>query len=1226
MVGTTTVVQGVRFGQLAIFGALTVAAGYHWRRRPGPGAAWLATLFGIVVVDSTIARATGADPLRDPSSWVGRLVIALVLLLPYALFRLTSSFERPGPKVRRRVRLATAATAVTVGLSLLVAHFPGMPNRHTIWFRGFLALVVVVWTGLSGWSAHRLWTGGHDQPNVVRRRMQVLGMASILLNVGLLAGARAAYAAPEWQVVVPVFGLLTGLLLYLAYAPPAALRAAWRRSELDEFHGAEAALMTATTAAEVTDVILPHALGLVGGQSALIADAHGNVVAAHRMSPEAAADLAEALSRVQPEAGEVPRLGVVVVPVNDGWLAVRESPYTPVFGTDELGLLGALGHLADLALERVRLADREREGRQALLERERQLAQAQQLARIGSWEWRIGDDAITWSDELYRIFGLNPSETPVDFEWYLGHVHPDDRETVREQVQRSLETRVGFMSEYRIQLADGRVRWLHSRGQVIVNAEGEAVGLQGVCQEVTEQRNSRDELLARSRQQAAVARLGQRALSEVDMVTLMQEACTIVAEVLGVEMTKFFELDEGEMLLLAGVGWRPGLVGHFRFDVARSSHSTFTLASSQPVVSEDIDKETRYEVHPLLREHGVKSGISVVVPGQTAPLGVLSANARSVRSYSPGEIDFMQAVANVLGSVIERRRADDQLAHQALHDPLTGLPNRGLLIDRLEQALARRGRGGGSLAVLFLDVDRFKLVNDGLGHGAGDELLRAVASRLLQVVRPSDTVARFGGDEFVIVCEEATDEPTAMSLANRICTSLGDHMDVGGRRMQVTVSVGIVLADASRTDPEAVLRDADAAMYRAKERGRARVELFDSSLRERVMERLDAEAALRQAIERDELRLVFQPEVSLADGTVVGVESLLRWQHPEKGLLTPGAFLPMAEETGLIVPMGTWALEQACMHATEWRGNHRDAPPFVVWVNLSARQLCEPGLSDRVADILTKTGADPEMVGIEITESVLMEDIDAVGAALRALETLGLKLAIDDFGTGFSSLSYLKQFPVHMLKVDQSFVAGLGQDDGDSAIVRAVIELAHSLGLTCVAEGVETAQQMAALRRLGCDAAQGYYFDRPGSPAAISALLGTGSHPAHAGRRVLVCDDDPDTRLLYRLALENEGVKVDEATTSAQCIEMAERLAPDVVVLDVFLPDVDGLSALPELLRTLPSVRVLVVSARGTSELAARSRELGAEDCFDKVDFVPRLPQLVRRYLNAPLPAPAPAA
>jgi EAL domain-containing protein (putative c-di-GMP-specific phosphodiesterase class I) len=304
-----------------------------------------------------------------------------------------------------------------------------------------------------------------------------------------------------------------------------------------------------------------------------------------------------------------------------------------------------------------------------------------------------------------------------------------------------------------------------------------------------------------------------------------------------------------------------------------------------------------------------------------------------------------------------------------------------------------------------------------------------------------------------------------------------------------------------------------------------------------------------------------------------------------------------------------------------WRGSHRNAPPFVVLVNLSARQLCEPGLPDRVAEIVAETGADPTMLGIEITESVLMEDIDAVGAALHALEALGLKLAIDDFGTGFSSLSYLKQFPVHMLKVDQSFVAGLGHDDGDSAIVRAVIELAHSLGLTAVAEGVETAQQMAALRRLGCDAAQGYYFDRPGSPAAISALLHSGSHPAHAGRRVLVCDDDPDTRLLYRLALENEGVKVDEATTSAQCIEMAGRLAPDVVVLDVFLPDVDGLSALPELLRTLPSTRVLVVSARGTSDLAARSRELGAEDCFDKVDFVPRLPQLVRRYLPAAVPA-----
>jgi diguanylate cyclase (GGDEF)-like protein/PAS domain S-box-containing protein len=1224
MVGTTTVVQGARVGELAIFGALTVAALVQWRRRPGPAAAWLVALLGIITADIALARVTNADPLGHPSALDGRLVIALILLIPYALFRFTAAFDRPpGPGGSRRNLVAAAATALVVGLSILVPHFPGMPNRHTMWFRGFLAVVVVVWTALSIWSARRLWTGGRGQPAVVLRRMQVLALVSVLLNLALFAAARAAYATPHLQLAIPIFGLVAGVLFYLAYAPPAAVRAAWRRSELEAFHRAEAALMTAATTEEVTDVILPHAVALVGGESALITDADGRVVAAHRMADIEASDLAEALGRLRPPAGEVARLGVVVVPVHDGWLAVHDSPYTPVFGTDELALLGALGHLAELALERVRLADREEEGRQALLDRERQLAQAQQLARIGSWEWRIGEDTITWSDELYRIFGLEPGETPVDFEWYVGHVHPDDRESVQQHVARSVETRMGFMSEYRIVLSDGRVRWLHSRGQVVVNAHGEAVGLQGVCQEVTEQRQSRDELLARSRQQAAVARLGQRALTEIDMATLMQEACSLVADVLGVGLTKVFELDDSQLVLRAGVGWRAGLVGHFRFDLAGSSHSTFTLASSQPVVSEDLDAETRFEVHPLLREHGVKSGISVVIPGQTAPLGVLSANHTATRSFSPGEIDFLQAVANVLGSVIERRRADDQLAHQALHDPLTGLPNRGLLIDRLAQALARRRRGGSALAVFFLDVDRFKLVNDGLGHGAGDELLKAVASRLRGVVRPSDTVARFGGDEFVVVCEEATDEATALSLAGRICEAVGDNVEVGGRRMQVSVSVGIVLADAERTDPEAVLRDADAAMYRAKERGRARVELFDSSLRERVMERLDAEAALRLAIDRGELRLVFQPEVSLTDGTVVGVEALMRWQHPERGLLGPGAFLPMAEETGLIVPMGTWALEQACRHATMWRGSHRDAPPFVVWVNLSARQLCEPGLPDRVAEIVADTGADPTMVGIEITESVLMEDIDAVGAALHALEALGLKLAIDDFGTGFSSLSYLKQFPVHMLKVDQSFVAGLGQDDGDSAIVRAVIELAHSLGLTAVAEGVETAQQMAALRRLGCDAAQGYYFDRPGSPAAISALLDSGSHPAHAGRRVLVCDDDPDTRLLYRLALENEGVKVDEATTSAQCLEMAGRLAPDVVVLDVFLPDIDGLSALPELLRILPGARVLVVSARGTSDLAVKSRQLGAEDCFDKVDFVPRLPQLVRRYLPASAPVPA---
>ena len=320
-----------------------------------------------------------------------------------------------------------------------------------------------------------------------------------------------------------------------------------------------------------------------------------------------------------------------------------------------------------------------------------------------------------------------------------------------------------------------------------------------------------------------------------------------------------------------------------------------------------------------------------------------------------------------------------------------------------------------------------------------------------------------------------------MALAQRMSDAIRDHIELGGRTMQVTVSIGIVLADSRRGDPESVLRDADAAMYRAKELGRARFELFDDSVRERVMERLETEAALRLAIENDELRLVFQPEVSLTDGTVVGVEALVRWQHPDRACSGPGAFLPLAEETGLIVPMGTWALDQACRHATEWRGNHRDAA-----VRGVGQPLGPPALRTGAAAAGGRHRGDHRRRSDDGRDRDHRERADGGHRGggrrpLRALKALGLKLAIDDFGTGFSSLSYLKRFPVDVLKVDQSFVAGLGQDDGDSAIVRAVIELAHALGLTAVAEGVETAGQMAALRRLGCDTAQGYYFDAPGA-------------------------------------------------------------------------------------------------------------------------------------------------
>jgi diguanylate cyclase (GGDEF)-like protein/PAS domain S-box-containing protein len=429
--------------------------------------------------------------------------------------------------------------------------------------------------------------------------------------------------------------------------------------------------------------------------------------------------------------------------------------------------------------------------------------------------------------------------------------------------------------------------------------------------------------------------------------------------------------------------------------------------------------------------------------------------------------------------ITQRKQSDLMLTHMALHDSLTGLPNRTLALDRLALALARTERHPSSVAVLFLDLDRFKVINDSLGHNLGDQLLVAVAARLREAVRPSDTVARIGGDEFVVVCEDIVGVEDATRIAERIADALSRPFELNDDEVLLATSVGIALSSGPGDTPETLLRDADAAMYRAKETGRNRYEVFDSSMRVEAVERLDLEQALRRALGRSEFRLFYQPVLDMETGTIVGVEALLRWEHPERGLLRPAEFISLAEETGLILPIGKWALQEACRQARRWREADPDRPPLTVAVNLSARQLAQPNVADMVAEALESTGTDPSQVWLEITESILTGDTEATVGALRALKALGVRLSVDDFGTGYSSLLYLKRFPVDTLKVDRSFVAGLGTYPEDTAIVAGVVGLAQTLGLTAIAEGVETEEQRAALRALGCDLAQGYLFGHP---------------------------------------------------------------------------------------------------------------------------------------------------
>ena len=461
------------------------------------------------------------------------------------------------------------------------------------------------------------------------------------------------------------------------------------------------------------------------------------------------------------------------------------------------------------------------------------------------------------------------------------------------------------------------------------------------------------------------------------------------------------------------------------------------------------------------------------------------------------EIGTLMASFNRMISTIEQQSDEinqfpkrlEQLTRQAFRDPLTNLPNRALFMDRLSHGLTRAQRRHEHLAVLFLDLDRFKVVNDTLGHAVGDQLLVEVSRRLTSALRPGDTVARLGGDEFGVLLEDVADAETAETVAVRIEESLGKPYRFEGREVFVTASIGIALSSAKLGLPEEILRDADLAMYHAKAKGKARHEVFDGSMSAPALDRMDLEMDLRSAISRHEFRLHYQPILRLDTGKITEVEALIRWQHEKRGLLQPDEFIGLTEETGLIVPIGQWVLSEACKQARTWQLEYPTTPPLVMSVNLSAKQFQNPKLLEEIREALDESGLAPSCLKLEITETTVMQDAPVTLTKLNELKELGVRLAIDDFGTGYSSLGYLKRFPVDTLKIDRSFVKGLSPDGGDSAIVRAVVTVAKSLNMDVTAEGVETEGQLAEVKALGCDRAQGFLFARPVSAERVAPLL-----------------------------------------------------------------------------------------------------------------------------------------
>jgi diguanylate cyclase (GGDEF)-like protein len=618
---------------------------------------------------------------------------------------------------------------------------------------------------------------------------------------------------------------------------------------------------------------------------------------------------------------------------------------------------------------------------------------------------------------------------------------------------------------------------------------GKVVGLYGTLRDISARKRDEQALRDRVHQQELVANLGQSALANADIDHLFSEAGLAIAQGLNVRFSKVMEFatDDHSFIVKAGAGWEPAWLGR-RISPADGGIRLGEILAGKPSIIDDFLTEQPVSTSAILRAHGISSGVDVAIVCSEGPWGVLGAYSRDVRKFSAEHLDFLRSIANILATGIDRRRREEQLVYLAHYDPLTNLPNKVLFNDCLAAAIVQARRSGTRTAVLCLDLDRFKNVNDAFGHSQGDRLLQEVARRLASSTRASDTLSRQGGDEFLVLMPGMETGEDPARVAEQMIRSMGSHINVGfDEAVLVTGSIGIACFPDNGKDAETLLRNADAAMYAAKEAGRNCYRFYSEEMNARAHERLLLEADLSRAIARRELFLQFQPQVAMGSGVVTGMEALARWRHPVLGLVPPGRFIPVAEESGLIVSIGNWVLERACEQQAQWV--REGIAHGRMAVNVSAVQFRQSAFLGTVGQTLARTGLDPRYLELELTENVILRGIDGVREKLTALNKLGVTFAIDDFGTGQSNLSYLRQFPIHHLKIDQSFVMGIPADKENGAITQAIISMSHSLGLTVIAEGVEIRSQAEYLQSTWCDEAQGFYYSRPLLPADCVAFL-----------------------------------------------------------------------------------------------------------------------------------------
>ena len=621
---------------------------------------------------------------------------------------------------------------------------------------------------------------------------------------------------------------------------------------------------------------------------------------------------------------------------------------------------------------------------------------------------------------------------------------------------------------------------------------GDAWLIVQVVRDVTASKGIQRALQRQAVQHGLLARFGQFALENPPLHDLMGQSVEILRQGLGVELCRVLEAGPDDRILnqVAASGWTDRWMYEPVFDAVAETEDHFILGARESIVVIDFETELRIKPSPVLVEHGVRSAVEALICGAGGSYGVIGAYSTERGRFGSESAHFVQSISNTLAAAIERRHSEDRLAYMAQFDALTGLPNRSMYLDRLGHTLIEAERDGLPVGVLFVDIDRFKNVNDTLGHGVGDLLLVEIAERLRCAVRPGDTVGRLGGDEFAIALAHLARVDDATLVAQKVVSSLAAPFQLGSHEVYVSASIGIGLYPIDGREADELLRNADTAMYRAKESGRNAYQFYMPQMNERALARMLLESQLRGALDRLEYLLHYQPKVNLTTGEISGMEALIRWQPAGRSLVPPDQFIPILEDTGLIIQVGEWVLATVCAQIRSWQSEGITVCP--VAVNLSARQFRQKNLAAELGNIIEASGVDPGLIELELTESSLMSDSEAAVQALMEIKTRGIRLSVDDFGTGYSSLAYLKRFPLDSLKIDRAFIRDVTTDVDDATIALTIINLARSLKLKVIAEGVETQDQFEFLRLHGCDEMQGYYFSRPLPVEQITSALREG--------------------------------------------------------------------------------------------------------------------------------------